>query len=139
MTDGVLSELQLSVMASLWELGQVPVSAVQRHLAQGGRPLAPTTVATLLRRLEAQGWVHQRREGRRLLYSAAVARGEVAVSAVDRLVGTLFGGNAGALFAQLVDAGRVSRRDLERMRSLVERAAPVESDVESDAEEKEES
>ena len=58
------TELQLAVLRALWTLGEAAVPEVQAHLGGEGRRLAPTTVATLLRRMEKKGWVHHREEGR---------------------------------------------------------------------------
>jgi predicted transcriptional regulator len=69
-----LSDVQLAFMRALWEVGEGSVAAVQDALERSGRKLAPTTVATVLRRLEAKGWVAHREEGRVLLYRAAVSR-----------------------------------------------------------------
>jgi BlaI family penicillinase repressor len=115
-----LSELQLAFMNALWALGEGTVAEVQGVLEQGGRALAPTTVATVLRRLEGQGWVTHRERGRQFVYRPGVTREAVTGDALDRLARSLFGGDIPALVSQLLDSGSVRRRDLEAIRTLIE-------------------
>ena len=113
------TDLQLAVLRALWALGEAAVPDVQEHLAGEGRRLAPTTVATLLRRMEKKGWVHHREEGRAFFYRAADTREEVAGTALARIAGTLFGGDVPALVSQLIDSRAVTSRDLARIRKLI--------------------
>jgi BlaI family penicillinase repressor len=114
-----LSELQLAVMRALWEVGEGGVSDVQAALGRGGRELAPTTVATLLRRLEKQGWVSHRDRGQKFVYRANVSRQEATGSALDRIMHAFFGGDVPAFVAQLLESDHVAPGDLERMRALI--------------------
>jgi predicted transcriptional regulator len=115
-----LSDLQLALMTALWDLGEATVSAVQTEVERGGRQLAPTTVATVLRRLEAQGWVKHRQQGRQFLYRAASSRQEVTGGMLDRLTRSLFGGDPSALVSHLLDSGNLRKRDLGAIRALIE-------------------
>jgi BlaI family transcriptional regulator, penicillinase repressor len=120
MASEQLSDLQLALMVALWELAEATVGGVQAHLERGGRPLAPTTVATLLRRLEAQGWVKHRQQGRQFLYRAASSRDEVTGGVLERVTRSLFGGDATALVSHLLDSGSLRKRDLGAIRALIE-------------------
>ena len=111
-----LSELQLAVMRALWTRGEAATSEVATDLA-AQRGLAPTTVATLLTRLERRGVVTQRREGRTWIYRAAVSESEVRLSMVAGLVATLFKGEAAALVAHLVRAEEVAPGDVAKIRA----------------------
>lgn len=115
-----LSDVQLGFMQALWELGEGAVSEVQARLEASGRKLATTTVATVLRRLEAKGWVAHREEGRGFVYRAAISRQQATGSLVDRLTGTFFGGDVPALVSHLLDSRGVSKRDLEQIKRLIE-------------------
>jgi BlaI family penicillinase repressor len=115
-----LSDAQLAFMQALWDRGEATVAEVMEHLAQSGRKLAPTTVATVLRRLEAKGWVGHREEGRGFLYRALVSRQETSGRLIERLTGALFGGNVPALVSHLLDSRGVSKRDLEQIKRLIE-------------------
>ena len=80
-----LTDLQLEFMRVLWEAGEGTVADVQDRLQAGGRALAPTTVSTVLRRLESQGWVSHRERGRQFIYRAAVSRDDATGDMLDRL------------------------------------------------------
>jgi predicted transcriptional regulator len=58
---------------ALWEIGEGNTEEVRKVVSQG-RPLAYTTVLTLLERLAARGAVSRRKEGRAFHYQPAVER-----------------------------------------------------------------
>ncbi len=60
-----LGDLQLAIMRVLWTDGESTVADVHRELLDE-RGLAPTTIATMLRKMEDKGVVLHRREGRPL-------------------------------------------------------------------------
>ncbi|MEY4546431.1 MAG: hypothetical protein RL685_2626 [Pseudomonadota bacterium] len=120
-TEKQLTELQLAVVRALWELGEGGVSEVLAEVARSGRQLAPTTVATLLRRLEKDGWVEHRERGRQFVYRARVSREQATGGMLDRITGAFFGGSVPALVCQLLESDRVSSQDLALMRALIAR------------------
>lgn len=119
MAIGTLTELQLSVMKALWQIGEGTVSDVLGVLTSSGKELAPTTVATLLQRLSKQGWVKHRKSGRQFLYRAKVKEKDAAQSMLDRLLSSFFGGRVSALTAQLLESDQVTAADLKELRKLI--------------------
>ena len=119
MTQDPLSDVQLAFMQALWDLGEATVAEVQTHLDQRGRKLAPTTVATVLRRLEAKRWVTHREAGRGFIYRAAVTRQRASGRLIERLTGAFFGGNLPALVSHLLDSGAVSPSDIAEIKRLI--------------------
>lgn len=117
-TDVSLSELQLALMRVLWSRGQASTAEVVEAL-RAERPLAHTTIATLLGRLEKRGLVSTERAGRSLLYRAAVSESEVQQSMVSGLLGSLFEGKASALLSHLLQANEIGADDLAQMRALL--------------------
>jgi predicted transcriptional regulator len=115
-----LSDLQLALMSALWDAGEGTAADVHEALGARGRVLAPTTVSTVLRRLEAQGWVTHRERGRQFIYRPTASRREVTGGMLDRITRSLFGGDLPAVVSQLLDAGTVRRRDLDAIRVLIE-------------------
>jgi predicted transcriptional regulator len=114
-----LSELQLAFVQALWELGEGSVGQVQEILEREGRKLAPTTVATVLRRLEAQGWVSHREQGRSFIYRATVSHRRAAGRMLSNLTRSLFGGDLPALVSHLLESQKVDKRELEEIRQLI--------------------
>lgn len=118
--DIALSELQIAIVRVLWRQGETSVTEVARVLGEE-RGLKHTTVATLLTRLEKRGVVEQRREGRQLIYRAAVSESQVRRSMVADLIGSLFGGDSHELVAHLVRESELAPGDLERLRKRLQK------------------
>jgi BlaI family transcriptional regulator, penicillinase repressor len=115
-----LTDLQLSVMKALWDIGEGSVADVLAAMAKDERDLAPTTVATLLQRLDKQGWVSHRKQGRQFLYSAAVDQKVAASGVLQRVLRAFFGGKASLLTAQLLESEKLSRAELAELKKLLE-------------------
>jgi len=114
-----LTTAQLELVRLLWERGEATVGEVHAAL-NATRPVALTTVATLLARLEKRGVVTHRAEGRQYVYRAVVAPDEVRTSALSGWVEHLFGGNVTAAVSHLLDEGDFDADDLARLRALLD-------------------
>lgn len=109
-----LGELQHAIMSVLWREGEAATTEVHRALA--GRGLAPTTIATMLRKMEDKGIVAHRADGRQFVYRPTVSEDQVRRSMVGELVERLFGGDPKALVAHLVDANELDAAELDELR-----------------------
>lgn len=107
-------------MRALWDLGEGTTRDVQEALEALGRALAPTTVTTVLARLEKRGLVTHRRDGRQYIYRATVSRQEMQRSVISRVTDTLFRGDVTALFSQLLSTRDIGPGDLARVKALIE-------------------
>jgi predicted transcriptional regulator len=114
-----LSDLQLALMRALWVAGEATVAEVHAALA-GERPLAQTTVSTLLTRLEKRGLLRHRTEGRQFVYRALVDEAELNRSMVAELADRLFPGDVTELVHHLLRARDVAPGDLARIKALIE-------------------
>jgi predicted transcriptional regulator len=112
-----LTELQQELMRVLWQKGEASASEVWEAL-RARKPLATTTVATMLSRLEKKGVVSHRVEGRTYIYRPRVEEAAVRSSLLDR-VKDAFAGDVAALMAQLLDEHEVDADDLARVRELI--------------------
>jgi len=108
---------ELDVMAVLWDLGSATVAEVRERLEDD---LAYTTVLTVLRTLEAKGYVGHREEGKAHRYAPLVARNAAGQSALRRLTEKVFSGSAELLLTQLVSGRRTTAEELKRMRQLLD-------------------
>jgi predicted transcriptional regulator len=115
-----LTDLQLAVLRVLWRGGEPTVQQIQAAL-HPERPLAITTVATLLSRLEKRGVVAHRSEGRVYRYRACLSEEEARRSMVGGLAGRLFGGDVTALVSHLLGGEQVGPDDLARIREMIDR------------------
>jgi predicted transcriptional regulator len=84
-----LPELELEVMKILWMLEDGTVGDVQENL-KPRRPLAYTTVMTVLDRLTRKHVVTRRKQGRGYLYRPALSREVARELALERLLNDYF-------------------------------------------------
>jgi predicted transcriptional regulator len=116
-----LTDLQIALLRVLWDRREATVAEIAEAL-RPARDLAPTTIATLLSRLEKRGVVSHTAQGRQYVYRARVSEGEVRRSMVSELTDLLFGGDVAALMSHLLDVGSVRPGDLEKVRALIAQA-----------------
>jgi predicted transcriptional regulator len=114
-----LGDLQLRILQLLWEHGELAAAAVHAAL-QPDRPLAPTTVATMLAKMQAKGLVAHRQQGRAFIYRAAVDAGEVTRGLGDYFVRRLFAGSVSGAVMHLVRTSEVSRQELDQLEKLIQ-------------------
>jgi predicted transcriptional regulator len=112
-----LGDLQLKIMKVLWERQEVTVAEVHGSLRSEG--LAYTTLATMLRKMEARGLVKHREDGRSFVYRAVVAAAQVNRSMADHLVDRLFEGSLADAVAHLLTTRDVSREELSKLEKLI--------------------
>jgi predicted transcriptional regulator len=116
-----LTDLQLAVVRAIWDRGECTVAEVQEALLPE-RPLAQTTVATLLSRLEKRGVVMHRATGRQFIYRATVTEDDVQRSMVDQLTDMLFEGRPTALISHVLSTREVRPAELSEVKRLIAEA-----------------
>lgn len=119
-----LGKLQLAIMRVLWEAGERTVAEVHQTL-EPTHGLAPTTIATMLKKMEAKGVVDHRTEGRRFIYRPTVSEDAVMRSMVGDLKERLFGGSVSALVSHLLQSHEVEGTELDELRAQIDRAQRV--------------
>lgn len=127
MSTGHLGKLQLAIMRVLWTHGESTVSDVHRSL-EPSHGLAPTTIATMLKKMEGKGVVEHRTEGRRFIYRASVSEASVTRSMVADLKERLFDGSAAALVSHLLRSHDVDDDELAALRRQLAQAQQAEGD-----------
>ena len=120
-----LSELEAEVWRVLSEREPCTADDVRAALARK-RPLKDSTVRTVLRRLEAKGYVTHSVDGRTYVYRRVAAARKVATRAVRQIVERFFGGSVEGLLVGMMADRMVSPEQLERLARRV--------DAESEAE-----
>jgi len=114
--DISLTNREADIMQVLWDHGPCIVAEVRGHLRD---ELAYTTVLTLLRTLEAKGYVRHTEEGRGHRYAARVKQQAARKSALKHLTEKLFQGSAEILFTHLVSDQKLTADQIRRMRALL--------------------
>lgn len=122
-----LAALQLAIMQVLWERGEATVSEVREALAAVDRPLAHTTVATMLTKMERKGQVARRGAGRGHAYRSLLKQDQVSRSMIQDLTQRLFGGNVTEMVCHLLNGSEVSPEELARLSELIRQKKSQES------------
>src|SRR5438105_4437006 len=104
-TDGELELLKL-----LWDAGPCELGRICTELRRQ-RPVATTTVATMLTVMLGKGLVKRSRGPRGYLWSAKAGREVTTLRLVERLIERAFNGSAQLLVAQLVESKKLSEKD----------------------------
>ncbi len=113
-----LGDLQHAIMRVLWARGESTTAEVHEAL-RAERGLAPTTIATMLRKMEDKGVVAHRADGRQFVYRPTVSEDHVRRSMVGELVARLFAGDPKALVAHLVSEHEIDDGELHELRRRV--------------------
>lgn len=113
-----LTDLQLTLMQEVWKRGRASVTDVHDAVADK-TGLAKKTVGTMMARLEKQGLLTHRADGREFIYESTVTRVEVGHAKMKSALDSLFGGSLPALVSHALEAKDVSRGDVERVRTLI--------------------
>jgi predicted transcriptional regulator len=88
--------LELACLSALWRLEEANVRSVQEIVAQS-RPLAYTTIMTVLDRLVRKGKLTRRKIGRSFVYAPSQTRDSLRQAAVRELVEGYFDGSEAML------------------------------------------
>jgi predicted transcriptional regulator len=115
-----LTDVELELMGLLWRLGEGTVSDVQSALPPT-RPLAYTSVSTMLRILESKGVLTTRKQGRGHVYVPVIQKAEYEALAVKDVVDRVFDGMPLALVRQLLENVALSDEDVTALRKLIAR------------------
>jgi predicted transcriptional regulator len=107
-----LTQRELEIMHVFWRQGELTAAAVRDRLADAGRDLAYTTVATLIRILSEKGFLKQTGEHRPFLYRPLRTFDEVSQRMVGDMVERVFLGSRAQLLLQLMEDDELT--DAER-------------------------
>ena len=114
-----LTPLELEIMTVLWDCGPSTEQAVQQQL-EARRPLAYTTVQTMLNVLHRKAKVSRSLEDRAYVYSAAVSRAQAARHAMGDIIDRMFGGSVESLVVSLVESRHVTPEKLAELTRRIE-------------------
>lgn len=113
-----LTPPQLEILRVLWERSEATVVDIHQAL-RAERPLAATTIATLLSRLEKRGLVSYRTEGRQYVYRAVLQERDARQHALVEVTQGLFAGDVPTMVSQLLSSHELRPGDLVRVKELI--------------------
>ncbi len=118
---GPLTEVELEIMHVVWELGDATVKQVHEVLSTR-RPVAYTTVMTMLGLLAKKGHLKREESGRAFVYRPAHPKGRVVSRMLDDFVEKVFRGSARPLVLALLEDRKISKRELDEIVRLAREA-----------------
>jgi BlaI family penicillinase repressor len=107
-------------MQTLWKRGRATARDITDELNEQ-EPIAHSTVQTLLRSLEEKGTIKHEVEGRTFVFVPLVQEDKYKHTATRDLLERVFGGDVRSLVAHLLQNEKVSRKELDDIRQMIER------------------
>ena len=105
-------------MNVLWKNSPLATDDIVSSLAD--RQWQVSTIKTLLNRLLKKGAVKAQKDGRRFLYSPAIKRERWVIDESTSLLDRVFGGRVAPLVAHFSRTRKLSKRDIEELKQLLE-------------------
>jgi BlaI family transcriptional regulator, penicillinase repressor len=116
-----LTDLQQAILDLIWARGSATAEQVRSGL-KAKPPLKDSTVRTLLRRLEARGYLTHHLDGKVFVYEAAVPAQSVAAGAVRQIIKRFWAGSAEQFLAGMVDEKVLSVEEIQKLARRVKKA-----------------
>src|SRR6516165_9711678 len=113
-TDG-----ELEILNVLWSAGRSDLGTL-RAILQQKRPVATTTIATMLKLMRDKGLIDRADGPRGYIWSARITRNAARAGLIGRLVDLAFEGSARGLVAHMLEAGKLSAQDRREIRRLLD-------------------
>ncbi|OFW00994.1 MAG: hypothetical protein A3I61_05135 [Acidobacteria bacterium RIFCSPLOWO2_02_FULL_68_18] len=113
-----LTDAEARVMAVLWERQTATVADVVRTLSRR-RAVSYSTVQTILRILEAKGYVSHDKVARTFIYYTLVDERQARRRAQRHLVTRLFKGSPSLLVLNVLEDDRIDPDELKRLKKLI--------------------
>jgi BlaI family penicillinase repressor len=115
-----LTDLQQAILDLIWARGRATAEQVRSAL-NARFPLSDSSVRTLLRRLEARGYLSHHLDGKSFVYAAAVPATRVAAGAVRQIIKRFWAGSAEQFLAGMVDEKVLSAEEIHKLARRVTR------------------
>ena len=109
-----LTELQQAIIDRLWSRGPATAEQLREALLATHR-LKDSSVRTLLRRLEARGYVSHRLDGKAFVYEATMAPRRVAAHSVRQIIDRFWSGSVEQFLTGMVDEKILTPAEIARL------------------------
>jgi predicted transcriptional regulator len=111
---------ELEILQVLWDDGPATIRRLTEVLKPGGGSAQYATVQKQLDRLETKGYVRRDRSAAAHTFAAAVGRDEVIGRRLRDMAEKLCGGSLTPLLTHLVRTRRLSARERQELRALID-------------------
>ena len=114
------TELELEILKILWEDSPLPVRDVRTKLeTEAGRPLAHSSVITILNIMHRKGFLKRRKEGKSFLFSPKVLRENITGNIMDDVMSKLFDGSPAGMMLNLLETSDIDSDELAKIQKLI--------------------
>lgn len=114
-----LTPLELTLMQVIWERGDATAAEIRQALHKE-RPLADTTIHTVLAKMREKGYIEPIPTVERALrFAPRVTRDQVAHRSLRQLLDAFFGGSPRRLMAHLMREETMDEAELAEVRKLL--------------------
>ena len=113
-----LGKLELSIMKVVWRRRHATVHDVMDDISQNRKP-AYSTILTMMRKLEAKGYLQHTEDRRTYVYSATISKQKVRQSVLLDMLERVFDGSPTLLLASLVEQNQISQKELTEIRKVI--------------------
>jgi BlaI family penicillinase repressor len=120
MEKHLLSQSEWQIMQLLWQQPHTLMELVSKLSASIG--WSKSTVATMVRRMEAKGLITYDTVDRAKRFSPALPREEAAIRETHSLLERAYQGSIGLLVSSLVNAGELSKSDIDELYAILKEA-----------------
>lgn len=118
------TQLELEILKVLWDDSPLPVREVRARLeSEAGRPLAHSSVITMLNIMHRKGYLRRRKQGKSFYFSPKVNKENVARGLMGDLLSRLFDGSPSAMVLNLLETADFDSEELNELRKLIARKA----------------
>ncbi len=115
-----LPDAELELMMIIWD-SEGPVSRLEiGERMVSGRDVVPSTILSLLSRLEDRGFVAREKRGKLNYYTALVDREPYLKETGKRFLNKMFGNSIANFAASLYSGEQLSNRDLEELQAFID-------------------
>jgi predicted transcriptional regulator len=126
--DRLLTEVELELMNIIWNLNKVTIKEVVSHLSQE-RPLAYTTVATVIKVLEQKGFLECQKNSYAHVFVPCVTKADYERTCLDHMVANVFDGEPAALVQRLLMARTLQQSDIKAIEDALKQLNPDEESM----------
>lgn len=114
-----LTDAERAILEVLWKKKEASVRTVADELSKA-KPVAYTTVLTMLKILDKKRLVSHRKEGRAFIYRPTISRKQARKRALEHMLGQFFNGSPEVLAQHLLDEHDMDLAELKELRDKVD-------------------
>ena len=113
-----LGRLEMQIMNVVWEKGKATVHEVKEALGKGRKP-AYSTILTMMRKIEAKGYLEHDVDDRTYVYRPTISQDAARKSILGDILDRLFAGSPTLLLNSLVEQNQIDEKELSQLKKLI--------------------